>query len=209
MAKDPLAQKCLTVKQDNIFEFIKSSILESGYPPTVREVADSFGITVKGAYDHIKAIEKKGHIKTEQNKSRAIVVVDLNHEPQADSINIPFLGRIAAGTPILAEENIEDYLAFPKGAFGSGVYFALEVRGDSMIEAGINSGDIAVIKQTESAENGEIVAVLNEEGATLKRYKIVEGTPVLMPENSAYKPIQVTEESRVIGRLAGLFRTYH
>src|SRR4030042_919914 len=100
--------KILTEKQDLIFQFIKQQIRDSGFPPTVREIGDKFNITVKGAYDHIKAIEKKGFIKTEQNKSRAIVILDDDNAPPAHSIVIPLVGRIAAGSPILAEDNIED-----------------------------------------------------------------------------------------------------
>src|SRR5512137_1231471 len=138
--------KQLTTKQERIFDFIKIAIKDSGFPPTVREIGDKFNITVKGAYDHVKAIEKKGYIRTEQNKSRAIVVLNVEEEIPVDAVNIPLVGRIAAGSPILAEENIEEYLSFPKAMFRSGDYFALHVKGDSMIEGGINDGDIAIIK---------------------------------------------------------------
>ncbi|HRX49231.1 MAG TPA: transcriptional repressor LexA, partial [Spirochaetota bacterium] len=145
----------LTDKQQIILNYIREKINESGFPPTVREIGDRFGITVKGAYDHLKAIEKKGHIRTEQNKSRAIVVLDDEGTvPASSGISIPLLGRIAAGSPILAEENIEDYLTFPEEMFGSGEFFALSVAGDSMIEGGIFDGDIAIIKKQNVANNG-------------------------------------------------------
>ncbi|MCL1834400.1 MAG: transcriptional repressor LexA, partial [Leptospirales bacterium] len=164
MAKD------LTDKQQLILNFIKDAIKISGFPPTVREIGDEFGITVKGAYDHLKAIEKKGYIKTEQNKSRAMIIVDDESIPKSSGISIPLLGRIAAGAPILAEENIEDYLSFPEGMFKAGEYFALKVKGDSMTECGIFDGDIAIIKKQNSANNGDIVAALIDEEATLKEF---------------------------------------
>ena len=131
--------KLLTEKQQLILNFLKESINESGYPPTVREVGERFGITVKGAYDHLKAIEKKGFIKTEQNKSRAIIILDDEPLPESASkgISIPLVGKIAAGIPILAEENIESYLSFPAEMFSKGEFFALNISGDSMIEGGI------------------------------------------------------------------------
>jgi repressor LexA len=200
-------QKELTIKQERIFEFIKIKIKESGYPPTVREIGDKFNITVKGAYDHVKAIEKKGYIRTEQNKSRAMVVLNEDDEVPFDAINIPLLGRIAAGSPILAEENVEEYLSFPKTMFKSGDYFALHVKGDSMIEGGINDGDIAIIKKQNTANNGDIVAALLTDEATLKRLKISGSKAQLIPENAAYQPIPADNAS-IVGKLVALFRKY-
>ncbi len=197
----------LTTKQENILEFIKKSIKGDGFPPTVREIGDRFNITVKGAYDHVKAIEKKGFIKMEQNKSRAIVILHEENETPTDAINIPLLGRIAAGSPILAAENVEEYLSFPRTMFKSGDFFALHVKGDSMIEGGINDGDIAVIKKQNTAQNGDIVAALIEEEATLKRFKAAGGKVHLIPENPAYKPI-ITTDVAILGKLTAIFRRY-
>jgi repressor LexA len=199
--------KQLTTKQEKVFDFIKGSIKNSGFPPTVREIGDKFNITVKGAYDHVKAIEKKGYIRTEQNKSRAIVILGKDDEIPVDAINVPLVGRIAAGSPILAEENIEEYLSFPKSMFRSGEYFALNVKGDSMIEGGIYDGDIAIIKKQNTANNGDVVAALLSDEATLKRLKISGNKVQLMPENSAYEPI-VAENVAILGRLIALFRKY-
>jgi len=201
-----MKEKKLTDKQGLILSFIKKSIQELGFPPTVREIGDKFQITVKGAYDHIKAIEKKGYIRTEQNKSRAIVVTDdsIDH---IDAVSIPLLGRIAAGAPILATENIDEFLSFPKTSLGKGDFFALEIKGDSMIEAGIFNGDIAIIKQQSSANNGEIVAALIDDEATLKRFKNQSGKTYLYPENKAYKPI-VSDSITILGTLSAVFRTY-
>lgn len=208
MAKSA-GEKKLTEKQENILEFIKERTLGDGFPPTVREVGDRFNITVKGAYDHIKAIEKKGFIRTEQNKSRAIVVINQESDspPEADSLQVPLLGRIAAGAPILAQEHIEEYLSFPKSMLGKGEFFALNIKGDSMIEGGIYDGDIAVIKQQNTAQNGDIVAALLEEEATLKKFKKTGSEVQLIPQNSAYKPI-VTNNVMILGTLAAIFRRY-
>mgnify|MGYP001343418801 FL=1 len=200
--------KELTDKQQIILNYIREKINESGFPPTVREIGDRFGITVKGAYDHLKAIEKKGHIRTEQNKSRAIVVLgEEGTVPASSGISIPLIGRIAAGSPILADENIEDYLTFPEEMFGSGEFFALNVSGDSMIEGGIFDGDIAIIKKQNIANNGDIVAALLEDEATLKVFQKTSDSIKLLPKNSAYKPIE-GREFTVLGKLAAIFRSY-
>ena len=200
-------EKKLTEKQANIYEFLKGTIKETGFPPTVREVGDQFGITVKGAYDHMKAIEKKGFIKIEQNKSRAIVITNSDELVALDAVNIPLLGSIAAGTPILAEENVEEYLSFPKSFVGSKECFALKVRGDSMEDGGIFNGDIAIIQKQNTANDGEIVAALLEDEATLKRFKRSGKTVQLIPDNPAYKPI-VTDNVMILGTLKAVFRLY-
>lgn len=199
--------KQLTIKQEDILGFIKNSIREEGFPPTVREIGEHFSITVKGAYDHVKAIEKKGFIKMEQNKSRSIVIIQDEGEAFVDAINIPLLGRIAAGSPVLATENIEEYLSFPRSMFKSGDFFALHVKGDSMIEGGIHDGDIAVIKKQNTAQNGDVVAALIEDEATLKRFKAIGGKVHLIPENPSYKPI-VTTNVTILGILRAIFRRY-
>ncbi len=197
----------LTLKQEKILDFIKESIKDSGFPPTVREIGEQFNITVKGAYDHVKAIEKKGYIKTEQNKSRAIVVLNEDQGAIVDAINIPLLGRIAAGSPIMAEENVEEYLSFPRSMFKSGEYFALHVKGDSMIDGGIYDGDVAIIKKQNMANNGDVVAALLTDEATLKRLKMTGNKVQLLPDNPAYEPI-VAENVAILGKLMALFRKY-
>lgn len=201
-------RKDLTDKQELIFDFIKGSIRESGFPPTVREIGDRFGITPKGAYDHLKAIEKKGFIRCAQNKSRAIeLLADREEVVPLDAVNIPLVGRIAAGAPLLAVENIEEYLSFPAPVFSGGEFFALKVRGDSMIDEGIHDGDTAIIRRQNTAQNGDIVAALIEDEATLKIFKRAGGKINLIPANSAYRPI-VVDQVEVLGRLAGVFRRY-
>lgn len=199
--------KELTDKQAKIFGFIKESIRESGFPPTVREIGERFSITVKGAYDHLKAIEKKEYIRCNQNKSRAIEVLKERDEfGNPNTITIPLIGRIAAGSPIIAEENIEEHLSFPSSAFGSGEYFALNVHGNSMLEKGILDGDIAIIKKQNSANNGDIVAAMIGEEATLKIFKRNNKNITLHPANPAYKPI--INDFVILGTLTGIFRKY-
>jgi repressor LexA len=198
----------LTDKQQKIYEFIRSRIQDGGIPPTVREIGDYFGITVKGAYDHLKAIEKKGYIRCEQNKSRAIELLIDKEGRVPRTVAVPLVGDIAAGSPILAEENITDYLDFPKDLLGRGSeYFALKVRGDSMTGAGINNGDIAIIAKSPTARDGEIIAALVEGEATLKRLKKKDGSVQLVPENPSYSPI-VARNVEVLGTLAAIYRNY-
>ena len=201
------SEKKLTEKQDLILNFIRDKIKDSGFPPTVREIGDHFEITVKGAYDHLKAIEKKGFIRTEQNKSRAIVIIEDEEQEPARSLRVPLLGNIAAGAPLLAEENIEEYLSFPEDMFSKGEYFALHVRGDSMIDGGIFNGDIAIIKKQDTARNGEVVAALIENEATLKTFMMDKGRIQLVAQNPAYEPI-IPENLTILGKLAAVFRTY-
>lgn len=200
--------KALTAKQEDIFNFIKERIIESGYPPTVREIGDNFKITVKGAYDHLKAIEKKGYIRCDQNKSRAIeIIIGKEELTSKESLSIPLLGRIAAGAPILAEDNIEDYLSFPKSMFSSGEFFALKVKGDSMIEEGIFDGDLAIIRKQNVVNNGEIAAAMIENEATLKIFKKASNKIHLIPANPAYQPL-VVENVDILGKLMAVFRKY-
>jgi len=197
----------LTEKQNLIYEYIRSRIHDSGIPPTVREIGDNFGITVKGAYDHLKAIEKKGFIRCEQNKSRSIELLMDKAERAPRTVPVPLVGMIAAGSPILAEENISEYYDFPKDLLGSGEYFALKVRGDSMTGAGIFDGDIAVIEKSPVARDGSIVAALVEGEATLKRFKKTTQAIQLIPENPLYRPI-VSPDAQILGVLSAIYRNY-
>jgi len=202
--------KDLTQKQKQILEFITNFVKEKNYPPSIREIADHFQITPKGAYDHLKAIEKKGFIKTEKNRSRAIELVKTNTDVDLDMIKIPLVGRVAAGAPILAEENIEEYLTFPRSMIPANSerdIFALRVTGDSMIDAKINDGDIAIIKKTSTAENGDIVVALIDDEATLKYFYKEKDHIRLEPANSKYKPI-ITKNAIIIGKLIGLYRRF-
>lgn len=201
--------KELTEKQDNVLQFITEIIKDRGFPPTIREIGDQFNITAKGAYDHLKAIEKKGFIKTSKNQSRAIELLRNNAESTLPTrvMSIPLIGRVAAGVPILAQENIEDYIPIPDELSSKGVTFALKVVGDSMTEAGINDGDIAIILKKETAKNGEIVVALVDEEATLKAFYKEADVIRLEPRNQKYKPIK-TKNVSVLGKLIGIYRIY-
>jgi len=199
--------KDLTSRQKEILNFIHEYIQTNNYPPTVRETARAFSISVKGAYDHLKALEKKGHIKTSEKRSRSI---ELIAPPQGDApvVQIPLLGEIAAGRPIFANENFERTIAIPADLVANRVpHFAVRVKGDSMVGAGILSGDIAIIEQCETAQNGDIVVALLEENVTLKRFFIENNRYRLQAENPRYAPIY-TQDLRILGRLRGIYRSY-
>ena len=201
----------LTEKQVNILNYIEQYIQDQGYPPTIREIGDQFTITAKGAYDHLKAIEKKGFIKCEKNRSRAIELLRNSggNAPasSADVTSVPLLGRVAAGLPLLAEENVEEYLAFPKSMVPDSGVFALRVVGDSMKDAGIFDGDIAVIRKQDIAQNGDIVVALLDEEATLKYFYKEKKRVRLQPANKAFKPIYATNVV-IVGVLQGLYRNF-
>lgn len=203
--------KDLTDKQNSVFEFIAKAIREKGFPPTIREIGEQFGISAKGAYDHLKAIEKKGFLRTSKNQSRAIEILKLSDDDKsstADITKIPLLGRIAAGSPILAEENIEEYIPVGEELSHKSGLFGLRVQGDSMIEAGIHSKDIAIIQKQEVAKDGDIVAaLLDGDSATLKVYYKEKDKVRLEPRNANLKPI-FSEQIQILGKLVGLIRYY-
>ena len=204
--------KDLTEKQLAILQYIELYIKQQGYPPTIREIGEKFQITAKGAYDHLKAIEKKGYIKSEKNRSRAIELLKTSTggAPIAGEqiVSIPLVGRVAAGIPITAEENIEEYLAFPRSMVpGSDGVFALRVAGDSMKDAGIHDGDIAVIRKQEAADNGDIIVALIDDEATLKYFYKEKKKIRLQPANKAYKPM-IYDPVIVVGKLVGIYRNF-
>ncbi len=198
--------KTLTDRQSEVLEFIAGYVEEHSYPPTIRETAERFSISVKGAYDHVKALEKKGYLRIGENRSRAIEI--LRRDKSDTSVtDLPLLGAVAAGRPILAEENFSGVVRVPSEMTRSGSSFALSVRGDSMKDAGILSGDIAIIEQSQTAENGEIVVAMIDDAVTLKRFFRENNRIKLMAENPAYSPIY-TQDVKIIGRLKGLIRNY-
>ncbi len=199
--------KATTKRQEEVLDFIKSYLLSNKFPPTIREIANNFDISVKGAYDHIKALEKKGLIHCNQNRSRAIEILEEDSEDHA-ILRIPLLGRVAAGLPIMAEENFDGNILLPLTFLGAGSHFALRVHGDSMQGAGIMDGDLAVIRAQASAENGEIVVAMTEDDAvTLKRFFKERNRVKLQPENPAYNAI-FTQNVRILGKLVNLIRRY-
>jgi repressor LexA len=201
--------KELTERQREVLSFIRKCI-NAHYPPTVREVADHFDISVKGAYDHLAALKKKGRIRMGRGPRTMEIIKGQDDEDPSDIVEIPILGPVAAGIPTNVESNWEGTVSVHRSELKeSGEYFALRVRGDSMIGAGILDGDTAIIKQTNMAENGEIVVVRVNENTTLKRIFYEASRVRLMPENPAYQPIfSSLKNLHIFGRLATIHRSY-
>ena len=198
--------KDLTDRQKEVLVFISTFAEGHGYPPTIREIADGFQISVKGAYDHVKALERKGSLRLGENRSRSIEVL-ARERPDTHYAEVPLLGTVAAGRPILSEENLDGTIRIPSEMLRSRPGFALRVRGDSMRDARILDGDVAVIEERPVAENGEIVVAMIDDAVTLKRFYKETGRIRLAAENPSYAPIY-TQDARILGRLRGILRTY-
>jgi len=199
--------KELTDRQKQVLSFIADYIKKHSYPPAIREIADHFSISVKGAHDHITALRKKGHLKQADKRPRTMGLVHQRPE-DADMMSIPLLGSVAAGMPILSEENFDGNILLHRSMLRKNKkYFALKIKGDSMSGAGILEGDTAIIEKQNSARNGEIAVALIDEAVTLKRF-FRESTRIkLQAENPAYKPIY-SQDVKILGRLFTLIRTY-
>lgn len=193
----------LSKMQQKIYEYIAACIREQGYPPSVREIGEAVGLkSPSTVHFHLKRLEEAGVIEKGAGKGRAIT---LRESPKPEN-QVPVVGNVAAGSPILAEECIEDYLTFDT-AGRPGEYFALRVRGESMINAGILPDDLVVVHQQPAANNGEIVAALLGDEATVKRLKRQGREVWLLPENPAYQPID-GREARILGKVAAVIRRY-
>ncbi len=195
-------------KQSEIYEYIKDQIRTKGYPPSVREICAAVGLkSTSTVHGHLQRLEKKGFIKRDPTKPRAIELVD-STVYKKEMINIPIIDTVTAGTPILAVENIEDTFALPVNFIKSNnELFILKIHGESMIDAGIMDEDFAILEQTNSAENGDIVVALIENEATIKRFYRENGYIRLQPENKTMEPI-IVKDCKIIGRLVGLYRKY-
>ena len=209
-------KKILTDRQKSIYDFIKNSIELNGYPPTYREIGYEFDISSTfGVKRHIDALIKKGFLNIAENSSRTLSLneSESSSNPQhSDTIEIPIVGRVAAGQPILAEENIEGTFSIQKSLInGKSDCFALRVKGDSMINAGIFEGDVVIVNPQKEANNGEIIVALLGNEATLKRFERKNGKIALIPENDKYDKIKVNEEDdfSIIGKALGVFRWYN
>ena len=193
----------LTNMQQRIYEYIASCIKEQGYPPSVREIGEAVGLkSPSTVHFHLKHLEEAGVIEKGAGKGRAITLT----APPVPEDKVPILGTVAAGSPILAEECIEDYLTFDTGGRGE-EYFALRVRGESMLNAGILPGDLVVVRRQQTAHNGEIVVAMIEDEATVKTYSKQNGHVWLLPENDAYSPIDGTY-AQILGKVAAVVRRY-
>src|SRR5690349_20050404 len=198
----------LTSRQKEIYDFLLKTIREKGFAPSIHEIGRRFKIaSTNGVSDHLKALEKKGYIR--RVGKRAIEVLSTLGKPMLAAIReIPIVGRVPAGKPFLSEENVEGFLTITND-MGSGKLFALQVKGDSMIGAGILDGDKVIVKQQGTAENGEIVCALIEGEATLKRFYKKDGVITLKAENEKYPPITVAAgEFRIAGKIVGLLRKF-
>ena len=193
----------LSIMQKRIYEYIASCIQQQGYPPSVREIGEAVGLkSPSTVHFHLKHLEEAGMIEKGAGKGRAITLT----APAVPEDKVPIVGNVAAGSPILAQECIEDYLTFDTGGH-NGEFFALRVRGESMLNAGILPGDLVVVQQQNTARNGEIVVAMIEDEATVKTYSKQNGHVWLLPENDAYEPIDGTY-AEILGRVAAVVRRY-
>lgn len=193
----------LSNMQQRIYEYIATCIREQGYPPSVREIGEAVGLkSPSTVHFHLKHLEEAGVIAKGAGKGRAITLT----EPPVPADRVPIVGNVAAGSPILAEECIEDYLTFDTGGRGE-EFFALRVRGESMLNAGILPGDLVVVRRQQVANNGEIVVAMIEDEATVKRLSRQSGRIWLLPENDAYSPIDGTY-AQILGKVVAVVRRY-
>jgi repressor LexA len=206
----------ISLRQEGILQYIIKKVKESGYPPTIREIAKAVNLSSSATiHSHLKKLEELGYIKRDPSKPRAIELNSslIKNNRLSDSTNdniifVPVIGQIAAGTPILAEENIEDYLPLTSDFVkGSNEVFVLHVKGDSMVNAGILDKDYIIVRKQDTAMNGEIVAALLEDEATVKRFFKKSNSIKLMPENDYMEPIEV-KDVKILGKVIGVIRKY-
>jgi repressor LexA len=196
----------LTKRQQEIFDYVKRYAREHGYPPTVRDIGKAIGLTSSSTvHAHLANLEKLGLLRRDPTKPRAIEVLADKAKAAAAPPGLPLVGQVAAGQPVLAEENIEEYVAVPPIAGGEEGHFVLRVKGDSMKDVGIYDGDNVVVRQQETARNGEIVVALVDDEATVKRFFRERDHVRLQPENAAVEPIR-SRDVQVLGRVVGVFR---
>jgi len=198
--------KDLSLRQKQILHFIKEEVMKKGYPPSVREIGAAMGLTSSSTvHGHLKRLEAKGLIRRDPSKPRAIELLDGPGHPDRRVRDIPLVGKVTAGQPILAEQNIEEYVPLPEELTGEGEVFLLKVQGDSMIGAGILDGDYVLVQQQPTAQNGDIVVALLEDEATVKRFFKEKDHIRLQPENPHYEPIRA-DYVRILGKVIGLYR---
>ncbi len=200
----------ITPKQQEILEFIKAEILKRGYPPSVRDICEAVHLkSTSSVHSHLETLEKNGYIHRDPTKPRAIEIIDDTFNlARREVVNIPLIGTVAAGQPILAQENIEDYFPMPVDQMPNAELFALKVKGESMINVGIFDGDFVLVAQQNTARNGDIVVALVEDSATVKTFYKENGYFRLQPENDSMDPILVPEVS-ILGKVFGVFRLFH
>ncbi|WP_239647452.1 MULTISPECIES: transcriptional repressor LexA [Nocardiopsis] len=210
----------LTARQQSVLNCIHRYVRQRGYPPSIREIGDAVGLSSPSSVAHqLKVLQRKGYLHRDQNRPRAVEIRipgqppvrswdELEGEPRADetrSAHVPLVGRIAAGGPILAEESVEDVFSLPRQLVGEGRLFVLTVVGDSMVDAAITDGDMVVVRQQPVAENGDVVAALLDDEATVKVFRREGGHVLLMPRNDAYEPID-GDQATILGKVVAVMR---
>ncbi|UOY93573.1 transcriptional repressor LexA [Ectobacillus sp. JY-23] len=201
----------LSKRQLDIFNFIKQKVQEKGYPPSVREIGQAVGLASSSTvHGHLARLEEKGYIRRDPTKPRAIEILEEDNIASFPVVHVPIVGKVTAGSPITAVENIEDHFPLPANFVSSSDHvFMLTVQGDSMIEAGILDGDLVVVRQQQSANNGEIVVALTEDNeATVKRFYKEKDYFRLQPENATLSPIFLKQVS-IVGKVVGVYRNIH
>lgn len=216
-----MANDKLTKRQQQILDYIRKCIEVKHYPPSVREIGQAIGLSSPSTvHAHLNALESKGYIKRDGAKSRSMVITGASEQPKAQFepspiqqqsnyslVELPLVGRVAAGTPILAEQNIEEQIPLPTSLFGDRNSFLLTVRGESMINAGIFDGDTLLVREQSTASNGDIVVAMIDDEATVKTYYKESDCIRLQPQNDAMEPIYTTQ-AQILGVVTGLFRSY-
>ena len=200
----------ISSKQQEILDYIKDEILKRGYPPAVREICEAVHLkSTSSVHAHLETLEKNGYIRRDPTKPRAIEICDDNFQMvRTEMVSIPVVGRVAAGAPVLAEENIESYFPIPADMVPRGESFMLKVKGDSMINAGIFSGDQIFVNACNTASNGDMVVALIDDSATVKTFYKEEGHIRLQPENDEMDPI-IVEDCQILGKVYGVLRIFH
>ncbi|MCR5774292.1 MAG: transcriptional repressor LexA [Lachnospiraceae bacterium] len=199
----------ISAKQSDILEYIKSEILDKGYPPAVRDICQAVGLkSTSSVHAHLETLEKLGYIRRDPTKPRAIEILDDDFNlGRREVTNIPLIGTVAAGQPILAQQNIENYFPFPVEMAPNTQCFALKVQGESMINIGINDGDYVFVRETNSANNGDLVVAMVDDSATVKNFYKENGHIRLQPQNDDMDPI-IVNDCKILGIVFGVFRLY-
>ncbi|MDY4742154.1 MAG: transcriptional repressor LexA [Lachnospira sp.] len=197
----------ITQKQSEILEYIKSQILNKGYPPSVRDICQAVNLkSTSSVHAHLESLEKNGYIRRDPTKSRTIEIIDDNFNlSRREVVNIPLIGQVAAGQPLLAVENVAEYFPVPAEYMPNGETFMLKVKGDSMVNMGIYDGDQIIVKKQNTASNGEVIVALVDDSATVKRFYKENGHIRLQPENDFMDPI-IVDDCEILGKVIGLIR---
>ena len=204
-----MAQGKISKKQEEILEYIKSQILERGFPPAVREICEAVNLkSTSSVHSHLETLEKNGYIHRDPTKPRAIEILDDTFNlTRREMVNVPIIGRVAAGEPLLAQQNIENYFPIPAEMMPNKQTFLLQVQGESMINAGILNGDYILVQQQQTADNGDKVVALIDDGATVKTFYREEGIIRLQPDNDFMDPI-IVKDCTILGKVIGVFRFF-